>query len=149
MKISSVIKNLILGFWQNGLIALLKVVYKHWIITFIIIGIISYLCADPETSIYAWGIVGFFALITALKALFEMVVEIKNYFKTKNLENKILILKSIGGKIFDFSLCLIGVFQALKIFSHVAKLTKASSSAISLADDAASAVSKVLKDISK
>ena len=149
MKISDIIKFLIKGFFENGLISLLKVVFKHWIITFIIIGIISYLCSNPDTSIAAWIIVGIFAIFTAIKSLFEMIIEIKKYFNTTDLEDRIFILKSIGGKIFDFSLCLIGVFQVLKIFSHISRITKASSSVISFADDTASAVSKVLKDMTK
>ena len=79
----------------------------------------------------------------------EIIVEIRNYFKAINFEEKSLILKKIGGKIFDFSLCLAGVFQVLKIFSHISRVTKASSSVVTFVDDAASAVSKVLKDIAK
>ena len=42
-----------------------------------------------------------------------------------------------------------GVFQALKIFSHAAKVTKSTSSALNVADDVASAISKFLKDFVK
>ncbi|MBR1754685.1 hypothetical protein IJ732_07610 [bacterium] len=149
MKISDVIKILIKGFWENGLISLLKVVFAHWIITFIIIGIISFLCSNPDTSVAAWIIIGIFAIFTAIKALFEIIIEIKNYINTTDPEDKKNILKSIGGKIFDFSICLIGVLQVLKIFSHISRITKASSSVISFVDDTASAVSKLLKDITK
>ena len=143
------IKNILTGFWEKGFLALLKVVLEHWIITFIIIGIICYLCSDPETSFIAWIIIGGFAFITALKAVFDIIVEIIKYFKPKNLEKRSLILQKIGGKIFDLSLCLVGIFQALKVFSHVSRVTKASSSVISFVDDAAGAVSNALKNITK
>ena len=144
-----IIKNILTGFWENGFVALLKAVLEHWIITFIIIGIICYLCSDSETSFAAWIIIGGFALITAIKALFNIIVGIINYFKPQNSENKSLILKTIGGKLFDLSLCLVGVFQALKVFTHVSRVTKASSSVISFVDDAACAVSNALKNIHK
>lgn len=144
-----IIKNILTGFWENGFVALLKAVLEHWIITFIIIGIICYLCSDSETSFVAWIIIGGFALITAIKALFDIIVGIINYFKPQNLGNKSLILKTIGGKLFDLSLCLVGVFQALKVFTHVSRVTKASSSVISFVDDAACAVSNALKNIHK
>lgn len=143
------IKNILMGFWEKGFIALLKAVLEHWIITFIIIGIICYLCADSETSFIAWVIIGSFAFITALKAIFDIIVEIIKYFKPQNLGKRSLILQKIGGKLFDLSLCLVGVFQALKVFTHVSRVTKASSSVISFVDDAAGAVSNALKNIHK
>lgn len=143
------IKFLIKGFWENGLIALLKVVFEHWIITFIIVGVISYLCSNSKTAMISWFIIGIFAVYTAIKAVLEIIIEIKKYFHTTNYEDKILIIEIIGGKIFDFSLCVIGVFQVLKIFSHISRITKASSSALSVVDDAASAVSKFIKDMKK
>ena len=143
------IKNILIGFWENGFVALLKAVLEHWIITSIIIAIICYLCSDSETSFAAWIIIGGFAFITALKAVFDIIKEIIQYFKPQNFENRSLIVKTIGGKIFDLSLCLVGVFQALKAFSHVSRVTKASSSVISFVDDAAAAVSNALKNLTK
>ena len=49
MRIFNFSKYILIGFWENGLLELFKVVYKHWIATFLIIGIISYLCTNPNT----------------------------------------------------------------------------------------------------
>ena len=147
MKMSDIIKNLILGFWKNGLIALCRVVAEHWIISLLIILLITYLCSNPATAIYAWFLVGVFALYSAVKALIEIFIEIRNYIKSENTEIKPLIIRKIGGKIFDFLLCMIGVLQSLRVFSHTAKITKTASSAVNVIDDVASAISRFLKDL--
>ena len=146
MRISDFIKNLITGFWKNGFLALCKVVLEHWIISLSVVILIVFLCSDSETAIYAWFLIGIFAVYSALKAVVEIVIETIKYIKSDNTEEKATILQKIGGKIFDFLLCVIGVFQALKIFSHVAKVTKSTSSALNVVDDVASAISKILKD---
>ena len=149
MKMSACIKNLICGFWENGLISLLKVVLEHWLISFSVIILIAYLCSDSSTELYAWFLIGVFALYSAIKALIEVCAEIKNYIKSKDIESKTAILQKIGGKIFDFLLCVVGVFQTLKIFSHISRITKSSSSAISVIDDVASAFSKFFRNLNK
>lgn len=149
MKISDFFKNLITGFWKNGFIALCKIVLEHWIISLLVIILIVFLCSDSKTAIYAWILIGIFAVYSAIKAIIEIFIEIKHYIKTENIEEKGRIIQKIGGKIFDFLLCVIGVFQALKIFSHVAKVTKSTSSALNVVDDVASAISKFLKDLKK
>ena len=147
MKKSDFLKNLIVGFWINGFVALCRMVWEHWIISLLVIILIIYLCSDSETEIYAWFLIGVFAIYSAIKALIEIFVEIRNYLKSENIEHKTLIIQKIGGKIFDFTLCVIGVFQALKIFSHVSKVSKSTSSALNVVDDVASAISKFLKDL--
>lgn len=147
MKKSDFLKNLIKGFWTNGFVALCRMVWEHWIISLLVIILIIYLCSDSETEIYAWFLIGVFAIYSAIKAVIEIFVEIKNYLKSESLEYKTLIIQKIGGKIFDFTLCIIGVFQALKIFSHVSKVSKSTSSALNVVDDVASAISKFLKDL--
>ena len=149
MKIIDFIKNLITGFWKNGFIALCKVVLEHWIISLLVVILITFLCSDSETAIYAWFLIGVFALYSAIKAVIEIIIEIKNYSKADNTEDKNLIIQKIGGKIFDFLLCVIGVFQALKIFSHISRITKSASSALNVVDDVASAISNFLKVLKK
>ena len=149
MKILDIIKNLILGFWKNGFISLCKVVLEHWIISLLIIILIAYLCSDAETAIYAWFLIGFFAIYSASKAVIDIVIEIRSYIREANIEYKSLILQKIGGKIFDFILCVVGIFQALRIFSHISKITKSTSSAINVVDDVAGAISKFLKNLNK
>ena len=149
MKIIDFIKNLITGFWKNGFIALCKVVLEHWIISLLVVILITFLCSDSETAIYAWFLIGVFALYSAIKAVIEIIIEIKNYSKADNTEDKNLIIQKIGGKIFDFLLCVIGVFQALKIFSHISRITKSASSALNVVDDVASAISNFLKGLKK
>ena len=149
MKILDIIKNLILGFWKNGFISLCKVVLEHWIISLLIIILIAYLCSDAETAIYAWFLIGFFAIYSASKAVIDIVIEIRSYIREANIEYKSLILQKIGGKIFDFILCVVGIFQALRIFSHISKITKSTSSAINVVDDVAGAISKFLENFQK
>jgi len=144
-----IIKNLIIGFWKNGFISLCKIVLEHWILSLLVIILIIYLCSDSETAIYAWFLIGIFAIYSAIKAVIEFFIEIRNYTKSENPEYKALVLQKAGGKIFDFVLCAIGIFQALRIFSHVTKITKSTSSAVNVVDDVASAISKFLKDIRK
>ena len=143
------IKNLIIGFWKNGFITLCKIVLEHWIISFLVIILITYLCSDSKTAIYAWFLIGIFAIYSAIKAIIEIFIEIRNYIKSKDNERKNLILQKIGGKIFDFILCVVGIFQALRIFSHISKITKSASSAVNVVDDVASAISKLLMDLKK
>jgi ABC-type polysaccharide/polyol phosphate export permease len=147
MKALDFIINLILGFWKNGFISLCQIVLEHWIISSLVIILIAYLCSDPETAIYAWFLIGIFAFYSAIKAIIEIFIEIKNYIKSDNTEYKVLILQKTGGKIFDFLLCVVGIFQALRIFSHISKITKSASSAVNVVDDVASAISKLLKDL--
>lgn len=147
MKISDFIKNLILGFWKNGFIPLCQIVLEHWVISLLVIILIAYLCSDSETAIYAWVLIGAFAIYSAVKAVIEIFIEIRNYTKSKNPEYRTMTLQRIGGKIFDFALCAVGIFQALRIFSHISRITKSASSAVNVVDDVASAVSKLLKDL--
>lgn len=149
MKISDLIKNLIIGFWKNGFLSLCRIVLKHWFISLLVLLLIAFLCSDNETKIYAWALIGIFAVYSAIKAVIEFFIEIKNYKKSENTEQKISTIQKAGGKIFDFALCVIGIFQALSIFSHISKITKSSSSAISVVDDVAGAISKFLKDLKK
>ena len=147
MKMSDFIKNLILGFWEKGFIQLCKIVLEHWIISLLIIILIVYLCSDSETAIYAWLLIGIFAIYSAIKAVIEIFVQIRLYKKANSPQEKTLIIKVTGGKIFDLILCIVGVFQALRIFSHISKITKSTASAVNVVDDVASAVSKFLKDL--
>ena len=149
MKATDVIKNLVTGFWQNGFIALCKIVLQHWILSSLVVILIAYLCADSATEVYAWFLIGIFAVYSAIKAIIEILAEIRKYLKSKIEEEKTSIIQKIGGKIFDFILCVIGIFQALKIFSHVSKVTKSASSAINVVDDVAGAISKFLKDFKR
>ena len=149
MKVLDFVKNLIIGFWKNGFISLCQIVREQWIISLLVVILITYLCSDSETAKYAWILIGIFAIYCAIKAVFEIFIEIRNYIREKNIDDKTLSLQKIGGKIFDFALCVIGVFQALKIFSHVSKITKSTSSALNVVDDVASAISKFLKDLAK
>lgn len=149
MKILDFLSNLITGFWKNGLIALCQIVLEHFIISLLVVFIIVYLCSDSETAIYAWFVVGLFAVYSALKAVVEIFLEIRNYRESQVPEHKILIIQKIGGKVFDLALCVVGIFQALRIFTHVSKITKSTSSAVNVVDDVASAISKILKDIRK
>lgn len=149
MSISEVIKNLIAGFWENGFISLCKIVLEHWIISFLIIALIAYLCSDSETAIYAWFLIGVFAIYSAARAAIEAFIETRNYLKATDIEYKTLTLQKIGGKIFDFILCAVGIFQALRIFSHISKISKSASSAINVVDDVAGAVSKFIQNLKK
>ncbi len=149
MKFQDIIKNLILGFWKNGFVSLCKTVSEHWILSLLIVFLIAFLCSDPETAIYAWFLVGAFAIYSAAKAVIDIFIEIKNYIKTTNIEYKTLILQNIGGKIFDFALCTVGIFQALRIFTHISKITKSASSAINVVDDVAGAISKLLENLKR
>ena len=149
MKILDVIKNLIIGFWKNGFISLCKIVSEHWIISLMIIILIAYLCSDSETALYAWILIGIFAIYSAAKAVIEIFIEIKNYVKATDIENKTLILQKTGGKIFDFVLCAIGIFQALRVFTHISRITKSTSSAINVVDDVAGAISNFLQNLKK
>ena len=149
MIISDIIKNLIVGFWQNGFISLCKIVMEQWIFSLLIIVIIACLCSDSETAIYAWFLIGIFAIYSAIKAVIEIFIEIKNYLKSNNIEEQVLIIKKTGGKIFDFILCAIGIFQALKIFTHISRITKSASSAVNVVDDVAGAISKFLENLKK
>ena len=146
-KFLDFIKNLIIGFWKNGFIALCKIVSEHWIISLLVVFLISYLCSDSETAIYAWVLIGIFAIYSAAKAIVEIFIEISNYKRETGIEEKTLIVKKIGGKIFDFTLCAVGVFQALRVFGHISKITKSTSSAVNVVDDVASAISNFLKDL--
>ena len=149
MKTLDVIKNLIVGFWENGFVSLCKIVIEHWIISSLIVVLIAYLCSDSETAIYAWFLIGVFAIYSAVKAIIEIFIEIGNYVKTSKIEYKTLVIQTIGGKIFDFLLCAIGIFQALRIFSHISKITKSTSSAINVVDDVAGAISKLIQNLKK
>ena len=149
MKIIDIIKNLIIGFWENGCISLYRTVSEHWIISLLIIFLIAYLCSDSETAIYAWFLIGIFAIYSAIKAVIEIFIEIKNYLKSDNPEDKVLIIKKIGGKIFDFVLCAVGIFQVLRIFTHISRITKSTSSAVNVIDDVAGAISKILENLKK
>ena len=149
MKILDIIKNLIIGFWKNGFISLCKIVIEQWIISLLIIILIAYLCSNSETAIYAWSLIGIFALYSAIKAIIEIFIEIRNYIKTKDSKDKTLILQKTGGKIFDLTLCLVGIFQTLRIFSHISKITKSSASAVNVVDDVAGAISKFLENLKR
>ena len=149
MRVVDFIKNLIVGFWRNGFIALCKIVIANWLISLSVIILITYLCSDPQTEIYAWVLIGVFAVYSAIKAFAEIIVEIRNYIKSEVYGDKVVILQKIGGKIFEFLLCVVGIFQALRIFSHISRITKSTSSAVNVVDDVASAVSKTLTDIKK
>ena len=144
-----IIKNLITGFLENGFISLCKIILEHWIISLFIIILIAYLCSDSKTAVYAWILISIFAIYSAIKAIIDIFIETKNYIKTTNIENKTSTLKKIGGKIFDFVLCAVGIFQALRIFSHVSKITKSTSSAINVVDDVAGVTSKFIKNLNK
>lgn len=149
MKISDFVKNIIFGFWKCGFVQLCRIVLEHWIISFLIVVLIAYLCSDSETAIYAWFLIGIFAVYSALKGIVEIVLEIRNYLKTTSFEYKTESLQKIGGKIFDLALCIVGIFQALRIFTHVSRITKSTSSAVNVVDDVASAISKFLKDLKR
>ena len=149
MNPADILLNLIKGFWANGFVSLCKTVLEHWIISIAIIALIAYLCSDSATEIYAWFLIGIFAFYSAVKALIEIFLEIKNYLNQQNAESKTIIIRKIGGKIFDFSLCAVGIFQSLKILTHISKISKSASSAINVVDDVASAVSKFLSDFKK
>ena len=149
MKFLDIIKNLIVGFWRNGLISLCKVVLEHWIISFLIIALIVYLCSNPETAIYAWFLIGIFAIYSAAKAVIDIFMELRNYIKSTDIESKTLIIQKIGGKIFDFILCAVGIFQALRIFTHISRITKSTSSAINVVDDVSGVISKFLNNLKK
>ena len=149
MKNLDYIKNLVFGFWEFGFISLSRIVLEHWKISFMVIILITYLCSDSETAIYAWVLIGIFALYSAIKAIIEIFIEIKNYIKSKNQEYRIVTLQKIGGKIFDLILCVVGIFQAIRIFGHISNITKSTSSAVNVVDDVASAISKFLKDLKK
>lgn len=144
-----IIKNLIVGFWKNGFISLCQIVLEQWIISLLVIVLIAYLCSDSETAIYAWFLIGVFAVYSAIKAVIEIFIETRKYNKLQNIEDKTIILQKIGGKIFDFTLCAVGVFQALRIFSHISRITKSTSSAVNVVDDVAGAISKLLENLKK
>lgn len=146
---NDIIKNLIVGFWKNGFIQLCQIVLEQWIISLLVIVLIAFLCSDSETAIYAWFLIGIFAFYSAIKALIEIITETKKYIKSENQEDKALMLQKTGGKIFDFALCVIGIFQALRIFSHISKITKSTSSAVNVVDDVAGAISKFLENLKK
>ena len=149
MKILDIIKNLVIGFWKNGFISLCQIVIEQWLISLFVIILIAYLCSDSKTAVYAWFLIGIFALYSAIKAIIEIFVELNFYFKPENIESKAFILQKIGGKIFDFLLCIIGIFQTLRIFTHISKITKSTSSAVNVVDDVAGAISKLLENLKK
>ena len=149
MALLHIIKNLILGFWKNGVISLCKIVLEHWIISLLIIIVIAYLCSDSETAVYAWFLIGIFAIYSAVKAVVEIFIETRHYIKAVNIEDRAFILQNIGGKIFDFILCAVGIFQTLRIFTHISRITKSTSSAVNVVDDVAGAISKVLENLKK
>ena len=149
MNILDIVKNIIIGFWKNGFINLCQIVMEQWIISLLVVILIAYLCSDSETAIYAWLLIGIFAIYSAIKAVIEIFIEIKNYIKSDSTETKTLSLRKTGGKIFDFVLCVVGIFQALKIFTHISRITKTTSSAVNVVDDVAGAISKFLENLKK
>lgn len=149
MKLLTIAKNLCIGFWKEGFLSLLKTVLNHWIITFFVILLVTYLCINSKTAIIAWCLIGIFAVYSAVKAVIESISEIKNYLKSQNDNEKLIAINNLGGKIFDFLLCIVGIFQSLKILSHISKISKSTSSAVSVIDDAASAISKVIDNLTK
>ena len=149
MKKIDFIKNLILGFWKKGFIQLCETVLEHWIISTLIVVLIIYLCSNKETTIYAWFLIGIFAVYSALKAVIEIFLEIRNCIKSVGPEERILSVQKTGGKIFDLLLCVVGIFQALRVFSHISRLTKSASSAVNVVDDVAGAISKFLETLKR
>ncbi len=149
MKLLTIAKNLCIGFWKEGFLSLLKTVLNHWIITFFVILLVTYLCINSKTAIIAWCLIGIFAVYSAVKAVIESICEIKSYLKSQNESEKLIAINNLGGKIFDLLLCIVGIFQSLKILSHISKISKSTSSAVSVIDDAASAISKVIDNLTK
>ena len=149
MKLLDFIKNLIIGFWQNGFISLCKIVLEQWLVSLLVVILITYLCSDSETAKYAWILIGIFAIYCAIKAVIEIFIEIRNYLNANNIDDKTLIIKKMGGKIFELLLCVVGIFQAMRTLSHVSKVTKSASSAVNVVDDVASAISKFLEELKR
>ena len=102
MKISDFIKNLITGLWKNGFLALCKVVLEHWILSLLVVVLIVFLCSDSETAIYAWFLIGIFAVYSALKAVVEIVIETIKYIKSENTEEKATILQKSAARYLIF-----------------------------------------------
>ena len=143
------IKLLIYGFYEEGLKVLLKSVLERWISICIILGIIVYLCSNSKTFIYAWIIIGLFALFAVIKAIYEIVLLLIKYVKTNEIKEKENIIMLIGGRIFDIAISAIGVLQAGKILRHSIRIAHAANSAFSLVDDVVAAISKFAKDFFK
>lgn len=144
MDINKLIKGLLVGFWKNGFIELLKTILQNWIITSLVIAVIVYLCINPETDFWAWAMIAILAAYSAIKAIIEIIMGICLYQKQSDDDEKLKIVYKIGGCVFDFLFCIVGVFQALKILSHISRITKSVSSAASVVDDVASLISKIL-----
>lgn len=144
-----IIKFLILGFYNEGLKILIKLVLERWISVLIILSILIYLCCNKTTYFYAWIIIGLFAFLAVIKAIYEIVSLLIKYKHTNKIEEKNKIIILIGGKIFDIALSAIGIFQAGKIIRHTIKIAHAAGSAFSLVDDVAATISNITKNFFK
>ncbi len=140
------LKIIIKGIYTKGLQSLFNTIKEQFVVVCIIVITVTCLCANPKTAYISWILIGLFAIITAIKALIEILKELKN-IRTSNNELKEEALLNIGGKIFDFLLSVIGILQARKIIHNSVKIIKSSSSALSVVDDVAEIVSKLFKDI--
>ncbi len=144
-----IIKFLILGFYNEGLKILVKLVLERWISILIILSILIYLCSNKTTYFYAWIIIGLFAFLAVIKAIYEIILLLIKYKHTNKIEEKNKIIILIGGKIFDIALSAIGIFQAGKIIRHSIKIAHAAGSAFSLVDDVAATISNITKNFFK
>lgn len=148
-NLSKIIKLLIFGFYREGIKILVKALLKNLFLVICALVLVIYLCINPKTSYISWLIIGLVAFIAAIKAIYEIFTLILKYRKIINLKEKELILIIIGGKLFDFAISIIGIFQAFKILRHTVRIIHAANSAISVIDDVIAAISNATKNFLK
>ena len=140
------VKALLKGFWINGIIALLNAIINSWVIVLITLIVITFLCSYSKTSNITWWIIGFSALYYAIMAIILIIISSIKFIKTEDNVIKINLIEKIGGYIFDFLLCILGLFQVLRYIKHALRVSSTASSAVSLLDDISTLVSKFFKN---
>lgn len=139
------IKVLIMGFWINGIVALFKSIMNSWIIVTITLILITFLCSYDKTATLTWWVIGISALYYAIMAIILIIISIIKIIKTEDEDTKIFLVRKIGGYIFDFSLCILGLLQVFRYIRHALRVSSSASSAVSLLDDVSALISKFFK----
>ena len=144
-----IFKLLIYGMYREGIKVLFKSILKNLFLVCLILCLLVYLCSREQTSFVSWLIIGIFAVIAVIKAIYEICILLKRYFHKADEKDKEYIIILMGGKLFDIAISAIGVLQAGKIMRHSVQVANSANSAISLVDDVIAVISKITKDFFK
>ena len=140
------VKALLKGFWLNGVVALFNAIINSWVIVLITLIVITFLCSYDKTSNITWWIIGLFALYYAIMAIILIIINSIKFIKTEDNVIKLNLIEKIGGYIFDFLLCILGLLQVFRYIKHALRVSSSTSSAVSLLDDISALVSKFFKN---